>query len=272
MLRRMPDISAISSRSRRPDVEAPFLSPVGSASRDPRSTEMPRTNAVPRRPVAQVFAHDLATYEALPINTGVGRGGKETFGSEKSAYQEQSLTRRFGKLGIFILVAGNVVIAGSIAFLAFLWFSDYHNPTWHSIVVQDWLVQAVSIASEAIKQSVTFQIGVIGAMMAALVLERLEASLFDSASLSMMRAGTGPAQLFNMAMGRLHRRHFRGRRFGLTTMILTSVIIVVLSQVISIVLISDIGLQSIPGNGIPTQIPIGFSYKLVNHSNIMHSQ
>ena len=97
--------------------------------------------------------------------------------------------RRLGKMAVTILMFGTAVILSAVSFTGFLWFASHNNRTWHAIIVRDWLTESVTILAEAIKQAVNFQVGIGGAMLAALALERGEVLLGDAASLTMMRNG-----------------------------------------------------------------------------------
>jgi hypothetical protein len=144
-------------------------------------------------------------------------------------------------------------------FYAF-WFANSGNSFWHSIIVRDWLVKAVTISSEMIKQAVTFQLGVAGAILAALALERFQVPLPQLASISIMRAGTGSGQLLFLSRKIFHRHFFNSKKIGMTGMVFVATTILGLIQAISVVLVSDIGLSSIPGKSNSTELNIGFTY------------
>ena len=183
-----------------------------------------------------------------------------------------SISRKLGKMAIFILLSGTLLILIAIGFLAFLWFANSENSLWHSIIVRDWLVKASTISSEVVKQAVTFQLGIVGAVLAALALERFQVSLPDVAAVSMMRAGTGSGQLVSLLRKRLHRRCFTNKQFGISFLVLTSTTILGMIQAVTIVLVSDIGLESLPGKPSSKQLNIGFVYRTENYTNVPQSE
>lgn len=183
-----------------------------------------------------------------------------------------SVARKFSKMAIVMLILGTILILATLGFLAFLWFAGPKSRLWHEVITRDWLVKAVTISTEIIKQAVTFQLGVVSAMLAALALERFQVPLPQVASISMMRAGTGSGQLLSLSKHRFHRQCFKTTQIGITTLILTATTIFALIQAISIVLISDIGLEPIPGKANSTEMNIGFTYNTPNYTNVPQSE
>ena len=98
-----------------------------------------------------------------------------------------------------MLILCTAVILGAVSFTRFLWFVRYNNRTWHAIIVHDWLTESVTILAEAIKQAVNFQIGIGGAMLAALAIERGEVLLQNAASLTTMHNGLRSGKLLSPA-------------------------------------------------------------------------
>lgn len=169
--------------------------------------------------------------------------------------------KRLGKMAIVILMLGTAVILGTVSFTGFLWFVSYNNRNWHGIIVRDWLTESVTILAEAIKQAVNFQIGIGGAMLAALALERGEVLLGNAASLTMMRNGLGSGKLLSLSKKQLrHRKAMKGSSFTIPCLILLETKILAFIQAITILLTSDIGLQPIPGYPISSETPFGFTY------------
>ena len=167
--------------------------------------------------------------------------------------------KRLGKMAIAVLILGTAVILGAVSFTGFLWFAGYNNRIWHAIIVRDWLTKSVTILGEAIKQAVNFQIGIGGAMLAALALERGEVLLGGAASLSMMRNGLGSGKLLSLSKKQLRdRKTVKGSSFTIPCFILVETKILVFVQAITIILTSDIGLQPTPGYPKSSETAIGF--------------
>lgn len=151
--------------------------------------------------------------------------------------------------GMVILLAGSVLILAAVGVLSFLWFADASNSTWKETILRDWLTRAIAISAEVLKQAMTFQTGIMVAMLASLVLERSEATLPHLASFTMMRAtagsGTIVVMLWNYLVGLWHTPRFRGS--VILALILLTTLIFGSTQVISILLLSDIGLRTVGG-------------------------
>ena len=181
--------------------------------------------------------------------------------------------KQLGKMAITILMLGTVVILGAVSFTGFLWFASYNNRTWHAIIVRDWLTESVTILAEAIKQAVNFQIGIGGAMLAALALERGEVLLGNAASLTMMRNGLGSGKLLSLSKKQLrNRKAMEGSSFTIPCLILLETKILAFIQVITIILTSDIGLRPIPGYLKSSETTFGFTYITPNYTNVPQSR
>ena len=181
--------------------------------------------------------------------------------------------KRLGKMAIAILILGTTVILGAVSFTGFLWFASYNNRTWHAIIVRDWLTESVTILAEAIKQAVNFQIGIGGAMLAALALERGEVLLQNAASLTMMRNGLGSGKLLSLSKKQLrNRKAMKGSSFTIPCFIILETKILAFIQAITIILTSDVGLQPIPGYSKSSETAFGFTYITPNNTNIPQSR
>jgi hypothetical protein len=158
-----------------------------------------------------------------PVPERIQENNIEEFST--NVVQIPSLARKFGGIAIFILACGMVLILGAVEFLCFLWFANSGNSFWHSIILQDWLIKAVTISSEVIKQAVTFQLGVAGSILAALALERFQVPLSQLASTLIMRAGTESGQLLSLSRRRFYRRYFNSNELGMSSYVLMATII-----------------------------------------------
>ena len=167
---------------------------------------------------------------------------------------------------------GNSVV-GHITFTGFLWFASYNNRTWHAIIVRDWLTESVPLLAEAVKQAVNFQVGIGGAMLAALALERGEVLLGDAASLTMMRNGLGSGTLLSLSKKQLRsRKAMKGSSSTISCLILLEANILAFIQVITTILTSDIRLQPIPGYSRTSETAFGFTYLTQTYTGIVETR
>ena len=181
-----------------------------------------------------------------------------------SSLESEHLTwkQKTGIVAIYVLVVGNVVILLTIGLLAFLWFADIRNPTWHSLIVRNWLSRTIAIISEALKQAVGFQIGVCSAMLAALALERFEVRLEKAASVSMMRGSVlGSGAIFSLLRDQRKSWHIRGKlKTSLPILITIFALVYSFTQAVTIILVSDVGLQQLPGWPRTSLTPFGLTW------------
>jgi hypothetical protein len=184
-----------------------------------------------------------------------------------------TFAKKYGKTAVTILLTGPLLILGSIGFLAFLWFANYNNPTWHAIMVHDWLTKAITICSEVIKQAINLQAGIASAMLAALALERFEVLLPSTASVAMMRSGTGSGKVYSLAKKQLKNIKSAGwKHMALPALTTILAITLALTQIITIVLVSDASLSSIPGNSRTVQTAFGFAYSTPNYTSVPQAE
>lgn len=208
----------------------------------------------------------------------IGPTGHDTPEGEGTGVETVEIARppwvaRFGKMAIAILTLGTAVILGAVSFTGFLWFASFDNRTWHAIMIRDWLTESVTILAEAIKQAVNFQVGIGGAMLAALALERGEVSLGNAASMAMMRNGLGSGKLLTLSKKQLRRKHsMRWSSSAIPYLILLETMILAFMQFVTIILTSDIGLQPIPGYSKSSETAFGFTYTTPNYTNIPESR
>ncbi|KAI4187076.1 MAG: hypothetical protein L6R41_003060 [Letrouitia leprolyta] len=177
--------------------------------------------------------------------------------------------RRLGWTAASILLVGTIVNLAGIAFLAFLWFTDYKNASWHNIILHDWLIKSVTIISEVLKASINLQAGICAGMLAAVALEKGEVRFGNLPSITTARSGLGGGKIFSLTWTQLSTLRF-GKLWSLSiaTLVLLQSIVFVISQIITIILTSDIALQSVRGSSYPSNIAFGFEYKTPNNTNI----
>ncbi|RFU23607.1 hypothetical protein B7463_g12729, partial [Scytalidium lignicola] len=264
-----PDNEAVELQERR--TSTPSERRANNTARDnAENSHHPSVETEPTNSQNQVKSSEMSSPVPSPVPERVQENNRDEVPT--NVIRNPSLARKFGKMAIGILVCGMMLILGAVGFLCFFWFANSKNSFWNSIILRDWLVKAVTISSEVIKQAVTFQLGVAGAILAALSLERFQVPLSQLASISIMRAGGGSGQLLFLSRKRFHRHFFNSNEVGMSTPVLMATIILGLIQVISVVLVSDIGLSSIPGKSNSTELNIGFTYYNTEHSSVPQTE
>ncbi|TDZ16509.1 hypothetical protein Cob_v010596 [Colletotrichum orbiculare MAFF 240422] len=166
-----------------------------------------------------------------------------------------------GLQSILILVIGSTVILAACAILVYLWVETYSvvaghdaSPLWNYIVRQGAAPQVVTVCAAAIRTSMTFQLGLVTAALAAVMIERSGTSLADAAMVSIKRAsGSGPLDLVTAGGA----REALGRhRLGPTLLATWTVLLVVTTALLSTILLSDFTDTVIPGPAVPMEIPV----------------
>ena len=260
--------------------EQDLILSTGNDINEPSATEMnAMSNAHDEQDVVLSIDNDVNEHntpeesESLIAPDTVKPGLGDTDDLEIFQIQRPSWVKQLGKMAIFILILGTAVIIGAISFTGFLWFASYDNRTWHTIIVRDWLTESITILSESIKQAVNFQVGIGGAMLAALALERGEVLLGNAASLTMMRNGLGSGKLLSLSKQQLKgKKIMKSSSSTVPFLVLLETMILAFIQAITIILTSDIGLQPIPGYPNPSTAAFGFTYITPNNSNIPQSR
>jgi hypothetical protein len=198
------------------------------------------------------------------------RPGAEQVKAKKAKFGlSSSVQDTLGTLALTVLTLGTLIIAGVMAFFSFLWFSDYHNSTWHWIVAHDHLNTLVTFLSEPLKYSVTSQIGVATAMLASIAIETNQVVLSDAASISMARASTGSGKLFSALKKHFKNYTKRGLPNGkIFLLVVLASLILVFTNFITAVLISDVRLAPVPGPSATLATPFGLAYHTVNSTNL----
>ncbi|KAM0492351.1 hypothetical protein ACHAP8_010038 [Fusarium lateritium] len=130
--------------------------------------------------------------------------------------QRQPWQRRVGCLGWWIIGLGTVVMLAASAFLVFIWYgaalARWQLPRpklWDSIVFDDNAARVVTLCSAAIRVAMDFQIGLLAASMAAIIIETTGTRLSDLVSLSLSRAfieSASPWDVFLIARHRTSRK------------------------------------------------------------------
>ncbi|KFZ18625.1 hypothetical protein V501_01111 [Pseudogymnoascus sp. VKM F-4519 (FW-2642)] len=107
----------------------------------------------------------------------------------------RKLMDSIGITRIIIFALGTVVIAAAIAILSFLWrgagiATRQANPglTWQTLVLSGWATRTVTLCAAAIRTVMVVQTGLVGSMIASLLLERGLVSLQSAPFISIARA------------------------------------------------------------------------------------
>ncbi|KAK4194245.1 hypothetical protein QBC40DRAFT_302285 [Triangularia verruculosa] len=175
---------------------------------------------------------------------------------EKTAtsIRKLSIGEKLGFWGIIITCTAPIFMLAAMGVLSFMWLADASNHAWRSMMVNNWLNTAVAICTEVLKQAMSFQLGIMIAMLAALALERSEVLLPYTAFFSMIRAAAGAGTTVEVMWSYLrsmwrHRRKGSYRQFVTVVFWLStlSAAMFAFTQVISVVLFTDVDLDVIPG-------------------------
>ena len=181
-----------------------------------------------------------------------------------STLDARSVPRVASKLdraALTIIIGGCIVILACIGSLAFLWTANSNNSSWHWIVSHNHLQTLVSGLAEALKQVVTMQVGSVTAMTAAIMLESAQTTFGSVASLSLARSTAGSSEalllLWDEVRGKL--RKLRMSSIAPYAIPLLAIVLAV-SQVFTVLLVSDLGLSTVAGNSGVLLAPYSFNY------------
>ncbi|KAK0706111.1 hypothetical protein B0T26DRAFT_679836 [Lasiosphaeria miniovina] len=171
------------------------------------------------------------------------------------------------KLGLFALLLfpiGTVILLVCLGILWFLWLGgSAGSGLWHEITARDRLSEIVNIIAEVIKVTVNFQVGTEVAMIASLAMERFDVLLPHAASLSMMKAcaSSGTVLVLLKYQFRAMTKSTGGAGTTVSVFVMTATLSVVfgVTQVFSILLISDTAVLAIPGIPATASLTVGSS-------------
>ncbi|KAE9367389.1 hypothetical protein N431DRAFT_416001 [Stipitochalara longipes BDJ] len=170
-------------------------------------------------------------------------------------------SQKLGSLEACILLGAFIVILAVLAFLLFLWFAKSTNTTWLNIVSRNWLTKAVSISADALKNASLLQIGISGAILAALSLESHQVLLPDAAAVSIQRAGQSASAVPKLLRALLREGNHSHRRVS-SILVLGGLLSLdlALTMPLSVILLSDIQPGTVPGDIVSTVTTFGFNY------------
>lgn len=165
---------------------------------------------------------------------------------------------KIGRRGLFIFGVGSFLLLATFTILLYLWLGaqralegDDPGSVWQSIVFSGWITRVVTISAAIIRTVITAQAATMTAMIAALFLESAGATLHHLPILSITRAvNISPTSLLKPGLLRLNS----ASSALYTTLIITTSLLVVLSQFISTFLVSDFATVSIAAPNVSTML------------------
>jgi hypothetical protein len=171
--------------------------------------------------------------------------------------------RRLGSKTIFILLATTLVVAGVCGTLAFLWFADSQNASWHSIMVSGWATRSVALSALLLRTAVDLQAAIASAILASLLMESKHGlDLYQLANVSPMRAATSSLwTLGSSLLGRFtqcsssHRQNIHVYAMMLSLLVTTSIL-----QFSSTLLLSDLKIGPLVGHHFTSEVRTSISY------------
>lgn len=167
---------------------------------------------------------------------------------------------KLGWITIITLLLTPTLMLASMAFLAFLWFSDRNNATWRNIIFGGWLAQAVTLCALALRTAASLQAGIATAMLAALALESRKGALpTHVASMATLRSTfSSPWSLLKPLLASYSRA---SNPFNLMLNWAVPLCLVTLTlQFTSTILFSDLRLGLLPGTSRTTVLAADFVY------------
>jgi hypothetical protein len=175
--------------------------------------------------------------------------------------QSRPRWKRLGKTGITIIALGTLIILVACALLIYLWQGaekaknrQPRGEVWDRIVFDGYAAQLATICSSAIQMSMNFQVGVLGAAMAAIILETSGCRLSDLARLSLSRAFNShstPLEIFLITKG-------NRKAFFHTILLLLTIMLTLVMQFASAILLFDFNAIPVAAPGTAKSIAVGF--------------
>ena len=173
-----------------------------------------------------------------------------------------SLMDKLGGRAALVLLFSPPVLLGTLGFIAFLWFGNHNNATWHRFMIKSWVTRAVSISAVVLRLATSLLAGVGVAMLAALALELYGVPFFDAAAVAVMRSGDAtPRSLFTQTVAG-HRKRPSNVHWVYTSLAVVLFASTTLLQLISTALLSDLKLGPLPGTSSPSALNYDFMYNM----------
>ncbi|EPS39544.1 hypothetical protein H072_6689 [Dactylellina haptotyla CBS 200.50] len=183
--------------------------------------------------------------------------------AEPKAGGIRNLFNRLGVLSTFLFFGSSAFAIICMGWFGFLWWGTAENSTWHSIVINDWAVRAISLPSSLFRIAIAVQTGTCLSMLAALALEKTYVPLPDLAAISTMRA-TSPS-LTDTLLKFIYPLIAEFRNLGVLSIICLALFITFTSSLLgfsSTILLSDVVVQPIPSYNTRVTTPIDFKWDL----------
>ncbi|KAI5460217.1 hypothetical protein BGZ63DRAFT_426157 [Mariannaea sp. PMI_226] len=164
------------------------------------------------------------------------------------------------------IVLSYICLPLSIGFLAFLWSNPKGlgaNKTWFRIVLGDWTLKSITIASFIIRTAISTQAAISTSMLASIILERRQVMIYDSAPILALRfVNDGPFSLL-FALKNTYRRAQIWMSAALllfgTTLLL---------QFTSTGLVTDVGMGTLFASPKQHQTMVAVSFSNINLTDI----
>lgn len=165
---------------------------------------------------------------------------------------------KIGRQGLFIFGIGSFLLLAAFTILLYLWLGaqralegDDPGSVWQSIVFSGWITRVVTISAAIIRTVITTQAAIMTAMIAALFLESAGTTLQNLPILSITRAvNISPTSL--LKPGLLRPNSASSALYS--SLIITTSLLVVSSQFISTMLVSDFASVSIAAPNFSTML------------------
>ncbi|KAK6510833.1 Mitochondrial outer membrane protein iml2 [Arthrobotrys conoides] len=173
-----------------------------------------------------------------------------------------SAANRIGSLSSLLFLGSSLFSIACMGWFAFLWWGTVDNSVWHSIVIRDWAVRAISLPSSVFRMAVTLQAGQCLSMLAALAIEKSVVPLPNLAAISMMRATTpGGTETLRNFIYPLIRNTPGIRQLSTLSIVSLTSLMVLTSSILgftSTILLSDVVVQPIPSESMEVNVTIDY--------------
>lgn len=177
--------------------------------------------------------------------------------------QSFSAYDRIGLATISLLSLATLLSLAVIAFVGFLSYGTTQQRVWHSIMINGWATRALTISALVLRTCTDVQAGFVVCMLASIALEMDAVCLLDVPAVSFARASSIPPYmlLLRPSFGKMpYRRQviWTGPVVLIPLLYLTTILL----QFTSTVLVSDLGLGTLPGRQYEEDVFYDFEYQV----------
>jgi len=170
--------------------------------------------------------------------------------------------RRLGRTSLRTLFLGSLVLPLIFIFLALLWVDAIKlavdqdaQKSWVSRLNTDWTTRLVTISTAVIRTAVDFQATLATAMIAGIMLERIGIPLHKAPFYSIIRAvDVAPSNL--LLAGKIRFKRVTRASFLIYTIITVEVLVIIATQFLSTIFLSDFDNATVPSPFNVTTVPI----------------